>query len=167
MIKLQLISHGRLRTPGLRETMDHYLKLLSAWVNVEEIELKALEVPDKSDATRRRVQEKEAKALLEKIDRFPNPERSQLWLLDELGKALPTQGWADRARAWEQEGPHPLVLVIGSSLGFAPVLRSKARGLLSLGPQTLPHELARVVLCEQLYRGWSVVKGHPYHHEGS
>ncbi|MBC7387253.1 MAG: 23S rRNA (pseudouridine(1915)-N(3))-methyltransferase RlmH, partial [Cryobacterium sp.] len=55
---------------------------------------------------------------------------------------------------------------VGSSLGFSEALRGKARGLFSLGPQTLSHEIARLVLAEQLYRSFSVLRGHPYHHEG-
>lgn len=90
-----------------------------------------------------------------------------LYLLDEKGRARPTLEWAELVRGWESTGLRELILCVGGSLGFSPEVRGKARGLFSLGPQTLPHELARVVLLEQLYRAWSVTRGHPYHNEGS
>lgn len=165
-MKVHLISFGKLRTPGLRDAMDYYVRNLRPWAEVDEIELKPIAVPDKSPATRARIQEKEAELLLERMQSAAG-DRAMLYLLDEKGKAWPTQQWAERVREWESAGGREPVLCIGSSLGFSDTLRKRAQGLVSLGPQTLPHELARVVLCEQLYRAWSVVRGHPYHNEGS
>jgi 23S rRNA (pseudouridine1915-N3)-methyltransferase len=164
-VRLILFTFGRLRSPGLREAADYYTRNIKFWVPIEEIELKPIPVPDKSPATRRKIQEKEAELLLSKVaDRVTS--RGLLYLLDETGKPWPTQKWADQVRTWEREGVSEVALCIGSSLGFSEAVRAKARGSLSLGPQTLSHELARVVLLEQLYRAWSVVRGHPYHNEG-
>lgn len=147
----------------MRDAADHYLKLIRPWVELSEIELKPLSVPDKSDATRRRIQQKEGEELLSRIERLG---KIPFYLLDEEGKALATLRWAEMARAWEAESAE-VALCIGSSLGFSDAVREKARGKLCLGPQTLPHELARVVLLEQLYRAWSVIRKHPYHNEGA
>lgn len=165
-MKLHLVAFGKLRTPGLREVTDYYARNLRPWAELNEIELKPIAVPDKSPATRARIQEKEAELVLERV-RAAAGDRAAIYLLDEKGKALATQGWAERVREWEASGGREPVLVIGSSLGFADALRKKAQGLMSLGAQTMSHELARAVLCEQLYRAWSVVRGHPYHNEGS
>ncbi|MGZ3689613.1 MAG: 23S rRNA (pseudouridine(1915)-N(3))-methyltransferase RlmH [Bdellovibrionota bacterium] len=158
-MRLRLVAFGKLKTPGLREAADYYLKLSRSWVEIEEIELKPLTVPDKSPATRNKIQEKEAALLLERL----RPQTA-IYLLDELGKTQPTREWAALTAKWEAAGD--VALCIGSSLGFGEEIREKARGLLSLGPQTLPHELARVVLLEQVYRAFSVTRGHPYHNEG-
>ena len=165
-MRLFLIAFGKLKTPGLRETANYYLGLTRTWLPTEEIELKPLAVPDKSSETRRQIQEKESEILLSRISKLLSP-RGAFFLLDEGGLTRPTQGWAELVRGWERDGLPEIAFCIGSSLGFSQAVRKQARGILSLGPQTLPHELARVVAMEQLYRAWGVVRGHPYHNEGS
>lgn len=164
-MRLHLVTFGKLKTPGLRQAADYYKKLTRSWVQVEEIELKPVPVPDKSSATRARIQQKETELMLESISSRISP-RAEIYLLDETGKTLRTQDWAEHARQWEDYGSSDVVLCIGSSLGFSEELRRKARGTFALGPQTLSHELARIVILEQLYRAWSVIRGHPYHVEG-
>ncbi len=164
-MRVHLIAFGKLRAPGLREATDYYLRNLRPWAEVNEIELKPIPVPDKGAATRTRIQQQEAELVIERAHGAAG-ERARLFLLDEKGRALTTQQWAERVRDWESGGGREPVLCIGGSLGFGEALRKRAEGLFSLGPQTLPHELARVVLSEQLYRAWSVVRGHPYHNEG-
>ncbi len=164
-MKLHLLAFGKLKTAGLEETAAYYRKLLGTWVFCTESELKPIAVPDKSPATRERIQQKEAQILDEKLSVLLSG-RGVFYLLDEGGKARTTQDWALLSKSWEENGVPEVALCIGSSLGFSSDLRKRARGILSLGPQTLPHELARVVLLEQLYRAWSVNRGHPYHVEG-
>ncbi|MGK5082350.1 23S rRNA (pseudouridine(1915)-N(3))-methyltransferase RlmH [Bdellovibrionota bacterium FG-1] len=164
-MKLFLVAFGKLKTPGLPEAADYYRKLIRTWVNYEEIELKPLSVPDKSAATRKLIQEKEASILEQKLETLLSA-RGAFYLLDEGGKARSTQDWAELVRQWESTDLPEIALCLGSSLGFSESLRQRARGILSLGPQTLPHELARVVLLEQTYRAWSVTRGHPYHVQG-
>ena len=165
-MRLSLIAFGKLKTPGLREAADYYKKLARTWITFEEIELKPIAVPDKSPSTRLQIQEKEETLLLEKM-KSDSSGRSCYYLLDETGKSLSTEQWAELFSQWEALGSTQIYLCVGSSLGFSSTLRKGARGTLSLGPQTLPHELARVVLLEQIYRACSVLKGHPYHNSGS
>jgi 23S rRNA (pseudouridine1915-N3)-methyltransferase len=161
-VKVFLYAFGKLKTPGLRDSADYYKRLLKTWVPIEEIELKPLEVPEKSPQTRLKIQEKEGQILLERMKNEMSG-RGIFYLLDEKGKALSTQDWARQTQTWEENSIPTLTFCLGSSLGFSQEIRRRANGTLSLGPQTLPHELARVVLLEQLYRTWSVVRGHPYH----
>jgi 23S rRNA (pseudouridine1915-N3)-methyltransferase len=161
-LKLQLVAFGKLKTPGLSEATEYYRKLLGGYVTVSETELKPLSVPDKSSATRKLIQEKEAQLFQDALKSRLSP-RGRLYLMDETGKARSTEQWAGLIREWELSGAPEVVLGIGSSLGFSDAIRRAAKGTLSLGPHTLPHELARVVLLEQLYRAWSVTRGHPYH----
>lgn len=163
-MRVRILAFGKLKTPGLRAAADHYMKLIRPWVTVQETELKPLPVPNKSAATRTRIQGEEAEILQSSFGKGRPP---AIYLLDETGKTQTTQAWAHLVTQWKGSGEAEIALVIGSSLGFSDELRKRARGVLSLGPQTLPHELARVVLLEQLYRAWSVTEGHPYHNEGS
>lgn len=164
-MRVQVFAFGKLKTAGLRETADYYQGLIRTFVPFAETELKALSVPDKSPATRKQIQEKEAELLREKFSKQLGP-RGLVYFLDEGGKSLSTREWAQLVRDWEREGAPDVAFCVGSSLGFSDSLRKSARGILSLGAQTLPHELARVVLCEQIYRAWSVTRNHPYHNEG-
>lgn len=160
-----IVSFGKLKTAGMRDAADHYLKALGSWYEAQEVELRAVAVPDKSEATRNLVQAKEAEALFTMLSRRKTG-RSALYLLDETGKAMPSAGWARLLKDNESRSVQELVFCIGSSLGFREETRTRADGLLSFGPQTLPHELARVVLLEQLFRAASINQGHPYHNEG-
>jgi len=164
-MRLQLFAFGKLRTAGLRETADYYLRNLRPWTELHEEELKPLHVPDKSPGHRARIQEKEGALLTERLGKTVPP-RGRIYLLDETGKNMTTRHWAELARELEASGTPAAAFCIGSSLGFGEAPRARAHGLFSLGAQTLSHELARVVLLEQLYRAWSVIRGHPYHNEG-
>lgn len=167
-MRLYLYAFGKIRTSGLRETADYYKKLIRPWTPLEEIELKPLEVPDKSAATRLRIQQEEGKLLLSKLSKREGNKSSPqglFYLLDERGSNWPTRQWVKTIQSWELQSVPSVALCIGSSLGFSEEVRSKMAGSISFGAQTLPHELARVVLTEQLYRAYSVHKGHPYHNE--
>jgi 23S rRNA (pseudouridine1915-N3)-methyltransferase len=162
-VKLTLAAFGKLKTPGLREAADYYLKLLRGFFPGGELELRPLPVPEKSTRERDRIRAKEALLLLERLEKAPG--RTAFFLLDETGEALTTRQWAKRLASLREQGLTEVFFCVGSSLGLDPALREKARGVFSLGPQTLPHELARVVLCEQLYRASSLLHGHPYHND--
>lgn len=164
-MRIKLFVFGKLKTPGLREAADYYFRLLRPWATLDEVELKPCSVPDKSPATRTQIQKKEGSLLLSQIE--THGDLRTIFLLDETGQSKSTLQWADWMKNLEALGQKsPLSFCIGSSLGFAPEVRKLAKGTFSLGPQTLSHELARVVLSEQIYRAMSVVKGHPYHNEG-
>jgi 23S rRNA (pseudouridine1915-N3)-methyltransferase len=89
-------------------------------------------------------------------------DRYQLILLDSRGKQLSSEELA-RFLEREQMQPVPLLFAIGGADGFSDQARRQAAFVLSLGRMTLPHELARVVLLEQLYRAFTILKNHPYH----
>lgn len=165
-MKVVIFSFGKLKISGMRDLADHYYRLINSFTSIEEIELKPLPVAEKSAASRHEIQKKEGTLLLEKIKNHLGT-RAPFYLLDEIGKSLTTQQWAQQILRWESQGNAQLGICVGSSLGFSREVKEKAqKPLLSLGPQTLAHGLARVVLLEQLYRAWSVTRSHPYHNEG-
>jgi 23S rRNA (pseudouridine1915-N3)-methyltransferase len=86
-----------------------------------------------------------------------------LVLLDPRGKQMSSEELAEFIRDHQGRGTQQLVFAVGGADGFSAESRKAAQAQLSLGKMTLPHELARVVLLEQLYRAFTILKGHPYH----
>ncbi len=152
-MKLIVVTFGKLKNPGLREAADYFKKILTPWQSLEEIELKQASPPD-------------PKADQETLEAWFDSKtgmRARLILLDETGKGRTSTEWADLIQKNQAESVTELVFCIGSATGFSNAVKERAAALCSLGPQTLSHELARVVLFEQLYRAYSIIKGHPYH----
>lgn len=90
------------------------------------------------------------------------PDGALVVALDERGRDWTTRQFADALAAWRDAAEKP-VFLIGGADGLDPDLKREARLQLRLSSLTLPHALARILLVEQLYRGWSILAGHPYH----
>ncbi|MFP5228264.1 MAG: 23S rRNA (pseudouridine(1915)-N(3))-methyltransferase RlmH [Acidobacteriota bacterium] len=88
-------------------------------------------------------------------------------LLDERGRSMPSKPFAQWLGRERDQGRQLLIFAIGPGDGWSADSRQRAGEMLSLGPMTLAHELARVVLCEQIYRALTILSGHPYHRKGS
>ncbi len=91
------------------------------------------------------------------------PDPSWTIALDSGGKAMSSERWAETLLRLRQEWAHPIAFFVGSDLGLDPKVLQRARLVLSFGPMTLPHTLARLVLYEQIYRGLSIGLGINYH----
>jgi 23S rRNA (pseudouridine1915-N3)-methyltransferase len=105
-------------------------------------------------------------ALIAALDRERARTAPVVVLLDERGKQMSSEAFAAWLGRERDAGRQLLVFAIGPADGWS-AQRPRADLLLSLGPMTLPHELARVVVCEQIYRALTILNGHPYHREGS
>ena len=86
-----------------------------------------------------------------------------LVLLDSRGRQLTSEEIANFLEYHQSHGTQELLFAVGPADGWSETTRAAANNILSFGKVTLPHELARVVLLEQLYRGFTILKGHPYH----
>ena len=93
------------------------------------------------------------------------PERCWTVALDRKGRRTGSRDLADQLTRWRDEWPHSVAFLLGSDLGLSAELKASARQVLSLGDMTLPHQLARLVLYEQVYRGLSIGAGIKYHRE--
>lgn len=91
------------------------------------------------------------------------PDPSWLVALDARGRATSSERFAAKLQKIRDQWPHPMVFVVGSDLGLSPRIVQRARWRLSLGPMELGHEIARLVLCEQLYRALAIQQGIQYH----
>ena len=144
-MKIKVAWIGKTKEPAIQALTDEYLKRLSRYAEVTSSVLK-----DES-------------ALLTLSGRDgKSAQKSWLILLDARGKQLSSEEFAEFVKGL-QDRSVPLIFAIGPANGFSPDSRSEANSVLSLGKMTLPHELARVILLEQLYRAFTILKGHPYH----
>ena len=102
-------------------------------------------------------------ALINWLGRQPGRTPAYAILLDSRGQQFTSEEFATHLGRLRDEGVQRLVLAIGPADGWSPAARQRANLLLSLGRMTLPHQLARVVLAEQVYRALTILAGHPYH----
>ena len=144
-MKLTIAWIGKTKEPAIQSLTDEYLKRLMRYADAQGIALK-----DES-------------ALLKMCGREARPVRHVLVLLDSRGKQLSSEEFAEFLGNHQDRNPSPLMFAVGPANGFAAATRLEANLLLSLGKMTLAHEIARVVLLEQLYRAFTILKGHPYH----
>lgn len=101
--------------------------------------------------------------MLETLDRQRGRVSPLLVLLDSRGKGHSSEAFAQWLQRERDGGRQSIVFAIGPASGWSEATRERADLLLCLGPMTLPHELARVVLTEQVYRAFTIMAGHPYH----
>lgn len=147
-MKIKVAWIGKTKEPAIQALTDEYLKRISRYAEVAGIALKD-EAAVLSLASGEGQKNK-------------NRERHKLVLLDSRGKQFSSEELAEFLER-EQVNATPLLFAIGGSDGFSEEARRLAGLTFSLGKMTLPHELARVVLVEQLYRGFTILKNHPYH----
>ena len=102
-------------------------------------------------------------ALLKLIERSAGRTTPVLMLLDSRGKEMTSREFASFIESEQSADVQQLIFAVGPADGFSQETRSRAHRLLSLGKMTFPHELARVVLLEQIYRAFTILKKHPYH----
>jgi 23S rRNA (pseudouridine1915-N3)-methyltransferase len=152
-VKIEILAVDRLRSVWAREAVDEYLGRIGRYCPVERKDVKRAGEDEAAVAV-------EGERLLKAA--APGP-ADRLVALDPAGEALDSAGWAALVGGSADEGVGRLVFLVGGAAGLAGNLRQMARRTASLGPQTLSHELAQVVLVEQLYRAWTILRGEPYH----
>lgn len=149
---------GRLREKYWQDAANEYMKRISRFGKMEIIEVNDLPEPQNaSPAQRAQVMEKEGESLLARLK--PGDHVTALCI---DGPQLPSEQFADTLRAADMRGGRQ-VFVIGGSLGLSPAVIQRADAKLSLSKMTFPHQLARVLLLEQIYRGCKINAGEKYH----
>jgi 23S rRNA (pseudouridine1915-N3)-methyltransferase len=145
-VKINIAWVGKTKEPAIASLTDEYLKRIARFAQVESASFR--------DET----------ALLAKFVKGASGGRkSSLVLMDSRGKESTSEQFAEFIGNHMERNPLPLVFAIGGADGFSTAAKSSAQSIISLGKMTLPHELARVVLLEQIYRAFTILKGHPYH----
>jgi len=153
---LRIIAVGALRAPHWKAAAAHYLERLKHWRHIQEHVVKDADA-GLPEAERTRL---EGQRLL-RIARADD----YLICLDERGKSMSSRAFAAFLDEVSANASRTPCFALGGPFGLAETVRSQARFVLSLGPMTLPHELARVMLLEQVYRAEAILRKTPYHHE--
>ena len=156
-MKVEVLAVDRLRAGWAREGVEEYLGRAARYAPAVRREVKAARGGD-PDAAR-----EEGERLLKAAAIGPG---DRLVAVDERGEAWASEAWAALLGAWRDEGVARAVFAVGGAGGLSPAVRAAAHRVVSLGPQTLAHELAQVVLAEQIYRAWTILRGEPYHRGG-
>ena len=137
-----VISVGRVKPP-FTDDVEHYARLLGRHARLEQVEL---------------AEHADGAAILRRV-----PDGTHLCALDRKGRALASEGWAELI-AERRMARADVAFAVGGPFGLEAEVLERADQRLSFGPPTLPHQLARVVLLEQLFRAHKILAGEPYHY---
>jgi 23S rRNA (pseudouridine1915-N3)-methyltransferase len=147
-VKIKIAWIGKTKEAAIQSLTDEYLKRISRFVQVEGVALR------------------DEAALLQlcgRVGRSTSERKSTLALMDSRGKHFSSEEFARFLEDYQDRNPLPLVFAVGPADGFSDATRGAAQHLISLSKMTMAHELARVVLVEQVYRAFTILQGHPYH----
>ena len=160
MQTVTILSVGRLKDRFYEEAAAEYLKRLQAYAKVQITEIKAVDLysDSPSDAEVSAALKKEGEELLRRI-----PENAEVVTLCVEGKLWSSEDMADCLTLSANAGKSQVVFVVGGSYGLSDAVKARADARVSMSRMTFPHRLARVMLLEQIYRGYKIAKGEKYH----
>ncbi|WP_339160640.1 23S rRNA (pseudouridine(1915)-N(3))-methyltransferase RlmH [Siminovitchia sp. FSL W7-1587] len=158
-MNITIISVGKLKEKYLKQGIDEYLKRLTAYAKINIIELPDEKAPENlSPIQMEQIKKKEGDRILSKIS--PN---AHVIALSIEGTMKSSEELAARLDHLATTGKSKIVFVIGGSLGLSAEVMKRADEALSFSKMTFPHQLMRLILVEQVYRAFRIIKGEPYH----
>ena len=158
-MNITLITVGKIKEKFLRDAIDEYSKRLSKYCKLEVIEVADEKTPDNaSEKEELQIKEKEGAQILSKIK-----DNAYVIAMDLKGKTLSSEEFSSFIDNCGIQGNSNLVFIIGGSLGLSQDVLNRANYKLCFSKMTFPHQLFRVMLLEQIYRGYRIIKGEPYH----
>lgn len=158
-MKISVITVGKIKEKYLRDAIAEYSKRLSRYCRLEIIEVADERTPDQaSEAVEENIRTKEGERLLKYI-------RDDMYVitLEIGGKMLTSEQFAEKIETLGIQGKSSIAFVIGGSIGLGREVLKRSDYALSFSKMTFPHQLMRVVLLEQVYRGYRIINGEPYH----
>ena len=155
-MKIKIIALGKIKEKFLKEGIDEFLKRLTPYAAVEVIELSPVEIKDEHLIERALDDEGE------KILSYIKPQ-SYVITLEIKGKELSSEEFAEKVVELTNEGQGEIVFVIGSSCGISKNVSARANFKMSMSKMTFLHQFARLILIEQIYRAFKIIKGETYH----
>ena len=157
-MNIKLIAIGKTDNKNLQSLIDEYQKRLSFYIKFD---LEVIpDIKNVKNLSESQQKEKEGELILAKIT-----PTDQLILLDENGKTFSSIEFSAELQKKMNSGVKTLVFVIGGPYGFSNTVYAKAQGKISLSPMTFSHQMVRLFIIEQLYRGFTILKNEPYHHQ--
>ncbi|HJD04448.1 MAG: 23S rRNA (pseudouridine(1915)-N(3))-methyltransferase RlmH [Mediterraneibacter sp.] len=158
-MKITVIAVGKIKEKYLKDALAEYSKRLSRYCKLEIIEVADEKTPDQaSKAAEDLIRAKEGERILKHI-------RDDMYVitLEIEGKMLTSEEFADKIETLGVQGKSSIAFVIGGSIGLGKEVLKRSDFALSFSKMTFPHQLMRVVLLEQVYRGYRIMNGEPYH----
>ncbi|MBK9225059.1 MAG: 23S rRNA (pseudouridine(1915)-N(3))-methyltransferase RlmH [Flavobacterium sp.] len=157
-MNIKLLAIGKTDNKNLQSLIEDYQKRLSFYIKFD---LEILpDIKNVKNLSESQQKEKEGELILAKIT-----PTDQLILLDENGKSFSSVAFSEELQKKMNAGIKTLVFVIGGPYGFSEAVYAKAQGKISLSPLTFSHQMVRLFFIEQLYRGFTILKNEPYHHQ--
>ena len=158
-MNITLISVGKLKEKYLKDAIDEYSKRLSRYCKLEIIELPDEKTPDNaSEKEELQIKEKEGELILSKVK-----DNAYVIAMDLKGKNITSEEFAGFIENLGVTGNPNITFIIGGSLGLSQKVISRANYKLCFSKMTFPHQLFRVMLLEQIYRAFRIIKNEPYH----
>ena len=158
-MKIKIVTVGKLKEKYLKDGIAEYTKRISRFAKLEMIELADEKTPDKaSELENQKILETEGARILSKVG-----EREFVVVLAIEGKTFSSEDFSKQLEQASIKGYSTLTFIIGGSLGLALIVKNRANLSVSFGRLTLPHQLMRLVLVEQIYRAFTIQQGSPYH----
>ena len=158
-MNIKIITVGKIKEKFMRAAIDEYTKRLSRYCKLEIIEVADEKTPDNAS-------EKEEEAIKEKEGvkvRSYIKDTDYVIALDLSGKDMTSEQFSKKIESLGLEGKSNIVFLIGGSLGISSETLKRADMKISFSKMTFPHQLFRIMLLEQIYRGFRIMKGEPYH----
>ena len=158
-MRITLITVGKIKEKYLRDAIAEYSKRLSRYCKLEIVEVVDEKTPDQaSEAAEENIRNKEGERILKHI-------RDDMYVitLEIGGKMLSSEEFADKINSLGVQGKSSITFVIGGSIGLGKEVLRRSDYALSFSKMTFPHQLMRVILLEQVYRGYRIINGEPYH----
>ncbi|MBO5484117.1 MAG: 23S rRNA (pseudouridine(1915)-N(3))-methyltransferase RlmH [Lachnospiraceae bacterium] len=158
-MKITILAVGKVKEKYFTGAIQEYSKRLSRYCKLELIEVADEKTPDKaSQREEELIRQKEG----ERLKKYLREDAYVITLAIE-GKQTTSEGFAEKIHTLGVQGKSHIIFVIGGSIGLAPEILNQADEKLSFSKMTFPHQLMRVVLLEQIYRGYRIINGEPYH----
>lgn len=158
-MKITILTVGKVKEKYFTGAIQEYSKRLSRYCKLEIVEVADEKTPDRaSEREEELIRRKEGERLAKYIR-----EDAYVIALAIEGKQMSSEAFAQKLDRLGIEGKSHVIFIIGGSIGLAPEILQRADELLSFSKMTFPHQLMRVVLLEQIYRGYRIIHGEPYH----
>lgn len=158
-MKIKVVTVGKLKEKYLKDGISEYSKRISRFAKLEMIELADEKTPDRaSESENQKILEIEGQRILSKVG-----DRDFVIVLAIEGRTFSSEEFSKQLEEASIKGFSTLTFIIGGSLGLSSAVKNRANLSVSFGRLTLPHQLMRLVLAEQIYRAFTIQQGSPYH----
>ena len=155
-MKIKIIALGKIKEKFLKEGIDEFMKRLTSYASLEIIELPAIEIKDEN------IKKKSLDLEGEKILSHIKPQ-SFVITMEIKGKMFSSEEFAEKIEELTNDGVSEIIFVIGSSCGISPIVSNRANLKMSMSKMTFLHQFARLILVEQIYRAFKIIKNETYH----